>query len=78
MENLQHYLFVEQYSGEQFLVGAYDLSDAVDILYNICENHYLDIEEFSLLEDVPEEEFDMVFVGTLSDEEAEASGLDEF
>ncbi len=67
----QHYLFVEQYSGEQFLVGAYNLSNAVNILYDT-------IEEFSLLEDVPEEEFDMIFVRTLSDEEAEASGLDEF
>lgn len=71
MENLQHHLFVERYSGEQFLVGAHNFSDATEILYDI-------IEEFSLLEDVPEEEFDMAFVGTLSDEEAEASGLDEF
>ena len=65
---MKHYLFVEEISGEQFIVGAATFGEAQYIAQGICQ----DIgEEYH-------DEYHMVFLDELTEEEAEMSGLDEY
>lgn len=60
---MKHYLFIENNSGEMFIVGA----ENYDVAWNIAE---------SVWENEPES--DLEYCYEMSDFEAEASGLDEY
>lgn len=60
---MKHYLFIENNSGEMFIVGA----ENYDVAWNIAE---------SVWEKEPES--DLEYCYEMSDFEAEASGLDEY
>lgn len=60
---MKHYLFIENNSGEMFIVGA----ENYDVAWNIAE---------SVWEKEPEN--DLEYCYEMSDFEAEASGLDEY
>lgn len=65
---MKHYLFEEFFSGEQFIVGADSLVEA-----------YIEADE--IVKDFHVYQADgpkLLFLGRLTDEEAEASGLDEY
>lgn len=68
---MKHFWFAEEVSGEEFLVGAYTRDEAeqraLEIGKDIAEQ-WCD----------PEDGFEVVFCGEVSDWEAEASGLDEY
>ena len=66
---MKHYLFKELESGERFLVGADELSDAREIAYDVCNKIILKnrLETYKLF-----------WICRLTDEEAEAIGLDEY
>lgn len=65
---MRHYYFIEESTGEEFIVGADSLVDAMvaamDIAYDIAQ-HY-------------GEEPSLSYEYEMSDEEAEMSGLDEY
>lgn len=65
---MRHYYFVEESTGEEFIVGADSLVDAMvaamDIAYDIAK-HY-------------DEEPSLSYKYEMTDDEAEASGLDEY
>lgn len=65
-----HYLFREETTGEEFIVGEENEEYAYDLAINIAEEL---VETWA-----PGEEFDLHFICELSEEEAEASGLDEY
>ena len=65
----RHFWFEETISGEEFIVGAESLTVALGIAEGIgadIGNQYND------------DEYEIEFWGELTDEEAEASGLDEY
>lgn len=66
---MNHYLFEEFFSGEQFIVGADSLVEAYIEADEIVE----DFKKFNELEEAK-----CVYICRLTDEEAEASGLDEY
>ena len=66
---MKHYHFVEKISGEEFLVGADDLTEAYDIAYGVAK----DIGETQ-----NDGEYELTELGTMSDFWAECSGLDEY
>ena len=66
---LRHYLFTEEMSGEQFIVGSEDEFVALMFARNIAE------EIGAMYNDG---EYVLTSEGELTDEEAEASGLDEY
>ena len=55
---MKHYLFEDEYTGEQFIVGAFKSSQALAIAQENFE--------------APR------YIGKVTEEEAEASGLDEY
>ena len=65
---MKHYLFCEENTGEEFLVGANDVKTAKimakEIARDIAANY--------------DEDADLNYYGEITDEEAEASGLDEY
>lgn len=65
---MKHFLFVEEISGEQFIVGEDNFSDAAtdaECIAAAIGQNYADVWELR-------------FLCELTDEEAEASGLDEY
>ena len=66
---MKHYHFVEEISGEEFLVGADDLAEAYDIAYDVAK----DIGEMW-----NDSKCELTELGTMSDFWAECSGLDEY
>lgn len=65
---MYHYYFIENSTGEEFIVGANNLLEAKgiakDIAAEIAENY--------------DEQPDLSYEYEMTDEEAEASGLDEY
>lgn len=65
---MRHFYFIENSTGEEFIVGARDLAEAkmyaADIADAIAANYG--------------EERDLSYEYEMTDEEAEASGLDEY
>ena len=65
---MRHYYFIEESTGEEFIVGADSLVDAMvaamDIAYDIAEHYH--------------EEPKLSYEYEMTDDEAEASGLDEY
>ena len=66
---MKHYYFIENESGEEFLVGADTEAEAWEIAMSVAEA----IQKNEELEDI-----DLSFEYEMDDEEAEASGLDEY
>lgn len=66
---MKHYLFCETTSGEEFLVGAENEADA----YEIAEPIAVDLANMWA-----DGEPELECYGTISEEEAENSGLDEY
>lgn len=66
---MNHYLFEEFFSGERFIVGADSIIEAYDEADEIVE----DFKKFNELEEAK-----CIYIGQLTDEEAESSGLDEY
>ena len=66
---MKHFLFIERISGEEFIVGEELFGDACDVAETIARNIGLDYNDG---------EFELMFLEELTDEEAEASGLDEY
>lgn len=67
---MKHYLFKEKLSGEEFIIGAGDYAGEAAM---VAEGIAQDIgEEYN------NGEWYLYFLGELTDEEAEASGLDEY
>lgn len=66
---MKHYHFVEEISGEEFLVGADDLAEAYDIAYGVAK----DIGEMW-----NDGKYELTELDTMSDFWAECSGLDEY
>lgn len=66
---MKHYLFCEEVSGEEFIVGANDKEEAFDIAIPIAED---------IAENWNEGVYELIFYSELTEEEAEASGLDEY
>ena len=65
---MKHYLFCEENTGEEFIIGAGDLHTAWVMAKEIGR----DIATYY------DEDCDLEYYGELTDEEAEASGLDEY
>ena len=65
----RHFWFEETISGEEFIVGAKNLT----IARGIAEGIGADIGS-----QYNDDEYEIRFMGELTDEEAEASGLDEY
>ena len=68
---MKHYLFEEFNTGIQFIVGADYLGDAL----KIAETLDWDLDMFDFDAD---EKPTLLYLGQLTEEEAEASGLDEY
>ena len=67
---MRHYLFSEEVTGEEFIVGADSEDEAHEAAFEIG----VDLVEMWEPGEVPE----LICYGEISDEEAEASGLDEY
>ena len=65
---MKHFYFIEENTGEEFLVGAHDLNEAMIIAKEVAADIASGMEEYPSLS----YEYEM------TDDEAEASGLDEF
>lgn len=65
---MKHYYFIEEESGEEFLVGADSLTEAREIAREIV---YQISQEYEIIPNLSYE-YEM------TEEEAEASGLDEY
>ena len=68
--NYTHYLFREEVTGEEFIVKELNEEAAYDIA--------IDIAEDIITMWAPNEEADLYLICELTEEEAEASGLDEY
>lgn len=66
---MKHYYFIENESGEEFLVGADTEAEAWEIAMSVAEA----IQKNEELQDI-----DLSFEYEMDDDEAEASGLDEY
>lgn len=66
---MRHYLFEEKLSGEKFIVGADCMGEAGLIAEGIAQDIGREYNEGGYL---------LQFIDELTDEEAEASGLDEY
>ena len=67
---MKHYLFVEETTGEEFIVGADNEDEAYDIAFDVS----FDIVAMW----APGEDPELTCYGEISEDEAEASGLDEY
>ena len=65
---MKHFYFIENNTGEEFLVGADNLSMATIIAEDVAFQISLNYGEIS----------DLSYEYEMTDEEAEASGLDEY
>lgn len=65
---MKHYYFIENESGEEFIVGANSLNEAWEIARDVAHS----IEEYEEIQS------DLSFEYEMTDEEAENSGLDEY
>lgn len=66
---MKHYLFKEKLSGEEFIIGAEYAGEAAMVAEGIAQD---------IGEEYNNGEWYLRFLGELTDEEAEASGLDEY
>lgn len=66
---MKHYLFEEKLSGEAFIIGAEYAGEAAMIAEGIAQD---------IGEEYNNGEWYVRLIGELTDEEAEASGLDEY
>lgn len=66
---MKHYYFIENESGEEFLVGAYSEAEAWEVAMSVAESIQVNEE----LQDI-----DLSFEYEMDDDEAEESGLDEY
>ncbi len=66
---MKHYLFCETVSGEEFIVGEYNFSDAASEAEDVARE---------IGDQWNEGEWTLKYYGELTEEEAEASGLDEY
>ena len=66
---MKHFLFCEEISGEKFIIGCDNLSDAFNLAVDIARDimSYYNNDELSL-----------TFIDELTEAEAEASGYDEY
>lgn len=67
---MKHYLFIEEVTGERFIVTADNEDEAYDAAFEIG------VDIVKMWE--PDEKPELTCDGEISDEEAEASGLDEY
>ena len=65
---MKHYYFIENESGEEFIVGANSLNEAWEIARDVAQS----------IEDYEQIRSDLSFEYEMTDEEAENSGLDEY
>lgn len=66
-----HYLFEETVSGERFIVGAFTFAGAKAYAAQICTDIARNWNN-------DENDYECVYISKLTDEEAEASGFDEY
>jgi hypothetical protein len=66
---MKHYLYEEEISGEEFIVGANNIEEADEYAEDVCK---------SIADNWNDGEYKMRYICRLTDEEAEASGLDEY
>lgn len=66
---MRHFLFYERISGENFIVGEELFGDACEAAKGIAREIGLDYNGG---------EFELMFIEELTEEEAEASGYDEY
>lgn len=66
---MNHYLFSEDVTGEEFIVGSDTRTEAIAAAKDIAA---------AIVENYGYEHYILTYHGRLSDEEAEASGLDEY
>lgn len=66
---MKHYLFEEMLSGEEIIVGADDMGEAAVVAEDAAQD---------IGEKYNNGEWYLYFLGELTDEEAEMSGLDEY
>lgn len=66
---MKHFLFVEAISGEQFIVGEESYGDACVIAEDVARDIGVTYNDG---------EFELMFEYEMTDDEAEASGLDEY
>ena len=66
---MKHYLFEEKLSGEAFIIGAEYAGEAAMVAEGIAQD---------IGEEYNNGEWYVRLIGELTDEEAEASGLDEY
>ena len=66
---MRHFLFVEEISGEQFIVGEDSFSNAAMAAEGVAT---------AIGQDYNGGEWELRFLYEMTDEEAEASGLDEY
>lgn len=65
---MKHYYFIESETGEEFIVGADTLEEAWMIAEDVGDQIFHESGELT----------DLEFLYEMTDEEAEASGLDEY
>lgn len=68
---MKHYLFVETISGIEFIVGEDSVAAAKEFALSICKDIALEWNGGA-------DNFNCLYCGTLTEEEAESSGLDEY
>lgn len=66
---MRHFLFCERISGEHFIIGEEIFSEACGAAEEIAREMGLDYNDG---------EFELMFLEELTEEEAEASGYDEY
>jgi len=76
---MKHYHFCENVTGKEILVGADTYEEAIeiakDVVFSVCDctGYWDHVCDFCL-----ERSWDLEYRGTMSDVEAECSGLDEY
>ena len=66
---MKHYYFIENESGEEFIVGANTYQEAEDIAVEVA---------YQIAQNCGWDEYWLEFQYEMTEEEAEASGLDEY
>ncbi len=66
---MKHFYFIENESGEEFIVGAHSYHEAEEIARDVGQ---------SIASDCGWDDYSIEFQYEMTEEEAEASGLDEY
>lgn len=65
---MKHFLFFEAISGEYFIVGEYDFTNAAIVAEGVAQ----------AIAECYNDEYELRFLYEMTDDEAEMSGLDEY